>query len=363
MRQSGLLPENERRPATRRGGFTEARPGRPRARPRPGASRYGDQPQQPGHAVQAMGDLPAARPYLERALAVRERVLGPEHPDTAAGLNNLGGLLRRWRPAARPTSAPLPSASASSARSMVRRSLNNLVCCGDDRGAALPRARPGRPRARPRPGASRYGDQPQQPGHCCRRWATCRGAALPRARPAVRERVLGPEHPDTATSLNNLGYLLRAMGDLARPASAARPRIRWHRPHNWGPCSGDRRRATERALAVRERVLGPEHPDTAAGLNNLGYLLQDMGDLPAARPYLERALAVWERVLGPEHPDTASSCNNLGVLCYYEGNLPGAAGYMRRALAIWEKSLGAQHSLTQQARDNLAAIEAAIRAS
>ena len=95
----------------------------------------------------------------------------------------------------------------------------------------------------------------------------------------------------------------------------------------------------------------------------LDYCLSNSGDLGGALPYSRRALAVRERVLGPEHPDTASSCNNLGVLCYYEGNLPGAAGYMRRALAIWEKSLGAQHSLTQQARDNLAAIEAAIRAS
>ncbi len=29
------------------------------------------------------GDRKAARPYYERALAVREKVLGPEHPDTA----------------------------------------------------------------------------------------------------------------------------------------------------------------------------------------------------------------------------------------------------------------------------------------
>ena len=69
----------------------------------------------------------------------------------------------------------------------------------------------------------------------------------------------------------------------------------------------------ERALAIREKVLGPDHPDTAASLNNLACLLQDQGDLAGARPLFERALAIREKVLGPEHPDTATSLNNLAM--------------------------------------------------
>jgi Domain of unknown function (DUF4062)/Tetratricopeptide repeat len=42
-----------------------------------------------GHALQSAGDLRAARPWYERALAIWERVLGSDHPDTAQGLNNL----------------------------------------------------------------------------------------------------------------------------------------------------------------------------------------------------------------------------------------------------------------------------------
>jgi tetratricopeptide (TPR) repeat protein len=63
----------------------------------------------------------------------------------------------------------------------------------------------------------------------------------------------------------------------------------------------------ERALAIREKVLGPEHPETASSLNNLALLLQAQGDLAGARPLFERALAIREKVLGREHPDTASS--------------------------------------------------------
>ena len=103
------------------------------------------------------------------------------------------------------------------------------------------------------------------------------------------EKALGPEHPDTAMSLNNLAFLHRAHGDFP----AARPLY-------------------ERALAIREKVLGPEHPDTATSLNNLASLHQARGDLPAARPLLERALCIYEKTFGPEHPDTAMSLNNLG---------------------------------------------------
>ena len=68
------------------------------------------------------------------------------------------------------------------------------------------------------------------------------------------------------------------------------------------------------ALAIYERGLGPEHPDTAWSLNNPALLLKTQRDLAGARPLLERALAIYERGLGPDHPDTAQSLNNLARL-------------------------------------------------
>ena len=66
-------------------------------------------------------------------------------------------------------------------------------------------------------------------------------------------------------------------------------------------------------------MLGPEHPDTASSLNNLGALLQTQGQLAEAQPYYARALAIWEKVLGPEHPNTALSLNNLAELYRMQG--------------------------------------------
>ncbi|MFN8477104.1 MAG: tetratricopeptide repeat protein [Kouleothrix sp.] len=107
---------------------------------------------------------------------------------------------------------------------------------------------------------------------------------------AITEQALGPAHPDTATSLNNLAPLLQAQGDF----DAARPYL-------------------ERALAIREQALGPAHPDTATSLNNLAMLLYAQGDFNAARPLYERALAIHEQALGPAHPITATSLNNLAA--------------------------------------------------
>src|ERR1700704_4940543 len=46
----------------------------------------------------------------------------------------------------------------------------------------------------------------------------------------------------------------------------------------------------EQALAIRERLRGPDHPDTAAALNQLGQLFRAMGAYDKAEPLHQRAL-------------------------------------------------------------------------
>jgi tetratricopeptide (TPR) repeat protein len=137
---------------------------------------------------------------------------------------------------------------------------------------------------------------------------------------AIREQALGPHHPDTATSLHHLGYLLVDLGELA----AARALF-------------------ERAVAIRERVLGPDHAATAQAIGNLGRVLWDQGELAAARVLLERALTIRERVLGPRHPSTAFSLSYLGARLRDQGELAAARPLLERALAIREQVLGADN--------------------
>src|SRR5262249_46367314 len=77
------------------------------------------------------------------------------------------------------------------------------------------------------------------------------------------------------------------------------------------PCAGA---PDPGALKGRERVLGPEHPDTLTGVRNLAWLYQSQGFYTEAEPLLKRALAGFERKLGMEHRQTLRSANNLAAL-------------------------------------------------
>ncbi|MGA2289113.1 FxSxx-COOH system tetratricopeptide repeat protein [Bradyrhizobium sp.] len=112
----------------------------------------------------------------------------------------------------------------------------------------------------------------------------------------------------------------------------------------------------ERALAIRENLLGPDHPDTAQSLHNLANLLQDQGDFVSVQPLHERALAIRERVLGTRHPDTAQSLNSLAMQLVIQGDFANAGMLLERALAIRQETLGPEHPATAQSLNNLARV-------
>jgi Tfp pilus assembly protein PilF len=64
-----------------------------------------------------------------------------------------------------------------------------------------------------------------------------------------------------------------------------------------------KRELLERALAINERHYGPDHPNVATTLTNLGIVYGRSGDTQKSRELLERALAIKERHYGPDHPE------------------------------------------------------------
>jgi tetratricopeptide (TPR) repeat protein/predicted Ser/Thr protein kinase len=200
-----------------------------------------------GIVQDSLGEFADARASYERALEIQERVLGPEHPDVAATLSNVA-------------SVHYATGAFDEARPLHERAL------------------------------------------------------------AIRERVLGPEHPAVALSLNNLGTLLQATGapDEARPLH-------------------------ERALRIREATLGPHHPDVAQSLFNLAGVHWASGDLERAKAMLVRTLDVHERALGPEHPHVARSLDSLAAVHYSMGEYSQAQGLFERALTTFEAALGPEH--------------------
>ncbi len=210
-----------------------------------------------------------------------------------------------------------------------------------------------------------------RPGRCGTTWATT-GTWSP-TMPGRGRRTSGPcastsgptapTIPTVAIRVNNLGGVLKALGDLAgaraayeralRHLAKALPARTTHTSPStsttWGVCCrtwatwpGRGRRTSGRCASGRRR-LGPDHPQVASGVNNLGSVLQALGDLAGARAAFERALRIDERAYGPDHPDVATDVNNLGGVLQALGDLAGARAAYERALRIDERAYGPDH--------------------
>ncbi|MBD2447987.1 tetratricopeptide repeat protein [Nostoc sp. FACHB-152] len=150
---------------------------------------------------------------------------------------------------------------------------------------------------------------------------------------AMRKRLLGEEHPNVATSLNNLAALYGSQGRYAE----AEPLYL-------------------QALAMRKRLLGEKHPNVAASLNNLAYLYKFQGRYSEAEPLYLQALALYKSLLGEEHPDVAASLDNLAVLYYSQGRYAEAEPLYLQALAMRKHLLGEEHPDVAISLNNLALL-------
>lgn len=115
--------------------------------------------------------------------------------------------------------------------------------------------------------------------------------------------------------------------------------------------SGDSKRAADeyaRAIAIRERVLGPESPEVGAALADYGWVLTDIGRYEEARRALERSLEIRTKALGPEHPDVASSLNALGTFELDRGPL----AHFHRAAELYARAYGPEHPAVSAALSN-----------
>ncbi len=134
---------------------------------------------------------------------------------------------------------------------------------------------------------------------------------------ATRRKVLGEEHQDTLTSINEMGILLKGLGKL----DEAEPYFR-------------------EALEKRQRVLGNEHPDTLISMSGMNFLLQGQGKLAEAEPYAREVLEIQRRVLGEEDVQTLLSISNMCTVLMFQDKLEEAEPYCREALEKRRRFLG-----------------------
>ncbi|KAK8097365.1 kinesin light chain [Apiospora sp. TS-2023a] len=109
-------------------------------------------------------------------------------------------------------------------------------------------------------------------------------------------------------------------------------------------------------LALRETVLGREHPDTLSSMNNLANVLKNQGKYVEAEEMHRRTLALRETVLSREHPDTLASMNNLAESLRQQGKYVEAEEMHRETLALRETVLGREYPSTLGSMNNMALV-------
>ena len=152
------------------------------------------------------------------------------------------------------------------------------------------------------------------------------------------ERMLGPDHPDTLNSRNNLAEAYREEGHAAEAVLLY-----------------------EKNLAACERQMGLRHPATLITRDNLALVYQETGRVTEAISRHEQTLADRQQILGPDHPDTLISRNNLAAAYQAAARYAEAIPLYEQTLAAYEQLLGPDHPSTAACRNDLAA--ARIRAN
>ena len=251
-------------------------------------------------AYLSTGLLNQAIALFEQNLADRERILGPNHPDTLASRNNLASAYRS-------------ADRLEQATDLLEQNLTEaLRILGPDHPHTLI-IRDNLARA------YRSAGRLEQ------------AIDLLEQNLADSERILGPNRPHTPASRNNLARAYQDAGKLEKAIDLF-----------------------EQTLADRERILGPNHPHTLITRNNLARAYQDAGRLEQAIGLFEQTLADRERVLGPDHPHTLTSRDNLARAYQDAGRLEQAIDLFEQTLTDSERILGPNHPWTTLFRDNLA---------
>lgn len=113
----------------------------------------------------------------------------------------------------------------------------------------------------------------------------------------------------------------------------------------------------QEVLALRRKVLGPEHPDTLLSMHYLSTKLANPDEILAMR---EEVLAARRKVLGSEHPDTLNALVNLSASFQAAGRRAEAIKLQEEAVTLACKLYGLRHPSTATVMRNLMASYAAM---
>ncbi|EDN05636.1 conserved hypothetical protein [Histoplasma mississippiense (nom. inval.)] len=237
-----------------------------------------------------------------KAVEIKKRVLGTEHPDTLASMGNLAAIYwsqERWKEAEELDVQVVDI----SQRVLGVENRDTLACMANL--------------------ASIYWNQGRLK----------EAEKLDVQVVEISQRVLEAEHPDTLVSMANLASTYLCQG-------------RWKEAEE----------LNVQVVEIRKRVLGAEHPDTLASMDILASIYRSQRQLKEAEELLMQVMEISSRVLGTEHPDTLTSMGNLAATYQSQGRWKEAEEQEVQVVEIRKRVLGAEHSSTLTSMNILASI-------
>ena len=274
--------------------------------------------------------LPNAGRTLDRAVAMKLRLLGPDDPRRVEGLLRLG-VVRRSESKFAEAEVHLREALRLS-RGGDSKARSFAVTIIEELGLLF----------------FKKGDLNQSEAHF-------------RETLALRRKD-GADSPRTAQTLSNIATVLTERGDLPAAESFQRQSLaileRHLRPdderlatglgqlglclHNQGKYA-EAEQSYRRSLAIWRARHGDTHPNGNLMLNNLGLLAHDQNRFAEAERLFRQTLELQEKVYGKDHPETALPMNNIARVCHDQGRYAEAEMLYRHALAIRRKGLKPDH--------------------
>jgi eukaryotic-like serine/threonine-protein kinase len=235
-----------------------------------------------GQTYLGLGEAKAAEPHLRRAVELRTKALGPEHPETLKAMEWLGRL-------------ELELGSYEQAK--LLRQFVSLAAIGDDRASEsyeeAKRFLQGLWETERRVlGADHTNTLETQHTLAAaffRRNRTNKAVGLLREVLEKQRRLLGPEHPSVLTTMSSLATLYSSSDQFSKAAEM-----------------------DEELLAVTRRLKGAESPRTLNLMHNLANNYRVLGRQLDALPLLQSVVETSRRVLGTNHPSTLLAMNDLG---------------------------------------------------
>ena len=144
--------------------------------------------------------------------------------------------------------------------------------------------------------------------------------------------ALGPDHPETLSTMNNLALAYYSAGRLQ-----------------------DSMVLGQEALPLFKAKFGPDDPKTLTIMNNLALAYQDTRRLSEAVSLLEKTLELRKVKLGPDHPSTLATMNNLANAYQEAGRLPDALAILEETVKLKKAKLGLEYPSTLLSMSSLAA--------